>query len=67
MLWLTKSILLSIRRKQWLYKTLFQHSNSLEEELFKTHVNNIMTKVKSLSKKIYFQTEIDNTKSNHKK
>ena len=63
--WLKKGILTSICRKQLLYKIQFLNSNSLGKELFKTYANT-WTKVKSLSKKMYYQNKIDNTITNPK-
>ena len=34
--WLTKGVLTSIRKKQWLYRTHFLNGNTLKKRLFKT-------------------------------
>jgi len=48
--WLTKGLLISIKNKQKLHKTLFLNGNDFERSLYKKYANKL-TRVKNLSKK----------------
>ena len=50
--WLSKGILTSIKQKQTLYRTHFLNGDALSINFFKTYSNKL-TRVKSLSKKMY--------------
>ena len=64
--WLTKGLLISIRRKQWLYKTQFLNGNSLGKDHFKMY-SNTLNKLKQFSKKMYFHNEVETNKNNPKR
>ena len=64
--WLTKGLLISIRRKQWLYKTQFLNGNSLGKDQFKMY-SNMLNKLKQLSKKMYYHNEVETNKNNPKR
>ena len=63
---LTKGLVISIRRKQWLYKTQFLNGNSLGKDQFKMF-SNTLKKVKQLSKKMYYHNEVETNKNNPKR
>ena len=64
--WLTKGLLISIRRKQWLYKTQFLNGNSLGKDQFKMY-SNTLNKIKQFSKKMYYHNEVGTNKNNPKR
>ena len=64
--WLTKGLLVSIRRKQWLYKTQILNGNFLEKDQFKMY-SNTLNKIKQLSKKMYYHNEVETNKNNPKR
>ena len=57
--WVTKNILVSIRRKQKLYINFFKNDTEIKKILYKTYANKL-SKVKALSKKLYLKQEIIN-------
>ena len=57
--WITKGILVSIRRKQKLYIIFFKNGTEIEKILYKTYANKL-SKIKALSKKLYLKQEIFN-------
>ena len=61
--WITKGILISIKNKQKMYKNNFLNGNDAQKLLFKTYCNKL-TKVKRLSKKMYFHKKFDQNKNN---
>ena len=61
--WITKRILISIKNKQKMYKNNFLNGNDAQKLLFKTYSSKL-TKVKRLSKKMYFHKEFDENKNN---
>ena len=61
--WITKGILISIKNEQKMYKNNFLNGNDAQKLLFKTYSNKL-TKVKRLSKKMYFHKEFDKNKNN---
>ena len=61
--WITKGILISIKNKQKKYKNNFLNRNDAQKLLCKTYSNKL-TKVKRLSKKMYFHKEFDENKNN---
>ena len=64
--WLTKGLLISIKNKQKMYKNNFLNGNDAQKLLFKTYSNKL-TKVKRLSKKMYFYKEFDDNQNNSRK
>ena len=64
--WLTKGLLISIKNKQKMYKNNFLNGNDAQKLLFKTYSNKL-TKVKRLSKKMYFYKEFDDIQNNGRK
>ena len=64
--WLTKGIITSIKHKQKLYRTFFLRGNSFEKKFFKTYANKL-TRVKKMSKKMYYTEYISQNKTNPKK
>ena len=63
--WLTKGLLISIKTKQSLYKSYFLNGNDFEKNHYKKYANKL-TRVKTLSKKIYYNDNIT-SKKNHPK
>ena len=63
---LTKGLLISIRRKQWLHKTQFFNNNCLGKDQLKMY-SITLNKVKQLSKKMYYHNEVEINKNNPKK
>ena len=61
--WITKGILSSIKNKQMMYKNNFLNGNNAQKLHFKTYSNKL-TKVKRLSKKMYFHKKFDKNKNN---
>ena len=58
--WLTKGIIKSIRHKQFIHKS-FYLSGSDQQKLFYRRYANKLTKVKQLSKNLYFENEFNNS------
>ena len=65
-LWITKGILVSIRCKQKLYINFFLNVTEIEKILYKTYANKL-SKVKTLSKKLYLEQEIINSSHDMRK
>ena len=61
--WITKGILLSIRKKNSMFKTHFISGNSIQKLFFCKYTNKL-TKIKALSKQMYFHTKLDKNKKN---
>ena len=61
----TKGIVKSIRHKQFIHKS-FYLSGSDQQELFYKRYAHKLTKVKQLSKKLYFENELDNSSNPRK-
>ena len=64
--WITKGILISIKRKQRMHKTHYINGSTLGKYLYKKY-SNLLTRVKKLAKKIYFHCKIEEYKHNPKK
>ena len=60
--WITKGILTSIRKKNSIFRTLFIYGSDAEKIYFRTYSNKL-TKIKTLSKKLYFQNELKKNKN----
>ena len=65
-LWISKGILASIQNKQKMYKTHFIGGSEIAQTSYKAYTNNL-TKVKSLAKKLYFQSKLENCKDDGRK
>ena len=63
--WITKGLLISIKNKQKLYKTCFLNGKDLDKHYFKIYFNKL-TKVKTLSKKLFYNETISEHKNNPK-
>ena len=63
--WITEGLLTSIKNKQELYKTIFLNGNDLDKHYFKMYSNKL-TKVKNLSKKLFYNETISEHKNNPK-
>ena len=64
--WISKGILTSIRKKNSMFQTHFITGNTVEKNFFRRY-SNMLTKIKSLSKKIYYYSEfVSNKKNLHK-
>ena len=64
--WITKGIFVSICKKQKLYITYYLKSNKIQKKFDKTYANKL-TKLKTLSKKLYWESEILNSKQDMQK
>ena len=64
--WLTRGIITSIKHKQKLYCTYFLTGNAFEKQFFKKYANKL-TRVKKLSKKMYYTEYIHKHNTNPKK
>ena len=64
--WITKGILVSIRRKQKLYINFLKNGTEIEKILYKTYANKL-SKVKALTKKLYLKQEVINYSHNMRK
>ena len=64
--WITKGILISIRKKNAMFRTHFIKGNLAEKNLFQLY-SNTLTRIKALSKKIYFCSEFACNKKNPRK
>ena len=56
---ITKEILTFIRKKNSMFQTRFITGNTVEKSFYRLHLN-MLTKIKSLSKKIYYYSEYAN-------
>ena len=61
--WLTKGLLSSIKNKQKLFKTCFLHGNNFQKTFLRKYSNKL-TRVKSLSKKLYYNQAFSQRKNN---
>ena len=64
--WITKGIFVSIRKKQKLYVTHYLKGNEIQKKFYKTYANKL-TKLKTISKKLYLESEILNSKQDSRK
>ena len=64
--WLTRGIITSIKHKQKLYRTYFLTTNAFEKQFLKKYANKL-TRVKKLSKKMYYTKYISKHNTNSKK
>ena len=64
--WITKGILISIRRKQKLYINCYKNGSDAQKILYKIYSNKL-TKIKTFAKKLYLQTEIVNSSQDMRK
>ena len=64
--WLTRGISTAIEHKQKLYRTYFLTENAFEKQFFKKYANKL-TRVKKLSKKMYYTKYISKHNTNPKK
>ena len=64
--WITKGIFVSIRKKQKLYVTHYLRGNEIQKKFYKTYANKL-TKLKTLSKKLYLESEIFNSRQDMQK
>ena len=64
--WITKGILISIRKKCAMFRTHFIKGNLAKQTLFRLY-SNTLTRIKALSKKIYFCSEFARNKKNPRK
>ena len=62
-LWITKGILVSIKNKQKMHKTFYRKGNDFEKLIYKKYAN-LLTRVKSLSKRLYFQNKFQKNRNN---
>ena len=65
-LWITKGILISIKKKQKLHRTHFLSPNPIERDIYKK-CSNVLTRAKAASKKIYFHKAIHDSKNSPQK
>ena len=63
--WLTEGLLSSIKHKQKLYRTHFLKGDSTDKCFYKKYANKL-TRVKTLSKKRYFNNAVDKLKNKPK-
>ena len=61
--WITKGILVSIKNKQKIHKTCYCKGNDFEKQIYKKYAN-LLTRVKSLSKRLYFQYKFHKNRNN---
>ena len=63
--WITKGNLISIKRKQKMHKTHYRNGSSVDKFLYK-QLSNTLTRIKNLSKRVYYHCKIDEFKNNPK-
>ena len=63
---MTKGLLISIKNKQKLYRNFFLKGTAFEKHYYKAYANKL-TRVKNLSKKMYYTEFISKNKSNPEK
>ena len=61
--WLTKGLLISIKNKQKLFKTCFLQGNDFQKNFYKKYANKL-TRIKALSKKMYYIEAFSQRKNN---
>ena len=64
--WITKDIFVSIRKKQKLYVTHYLIGNEIQKKFYKTYANKVI-KLKTISKKLYMESEILNSRQDIRK
>ena len=64
--WITKCLLISIKKKQKLHKTHYIFG-SINKKLYYKKYSNLPTKVKNLAKKLYYHQKLDDYNDNPKK
>ena len=64
--WITKSLLISIKKKQKLHKTHYIFGLPSEKKYYKLY-SNTLTRVKNLAKRLYYHNKITEHKNNPKK
>ena len=64
--WITKSILVSIRKNRSMFKSHFLEGDAVKKSFFKKYTNKL-TKLKALSKKLYYSKELKNNQNNPRK
>ena len=64
--WITKAILVSIRKKRVLFKTHYVNGNNSQKSYFKQYLNKL-TKIETISKKLYFEKELHLNRDNPKR
>ena len=62
---ITKAILISITKKRVLFETHFLNGNNSQKSFYKKYLNKL-TKIKTISKKLYFEKELHNNRENLK-
>ena len=61
--WITRGILTSIKRKQKLYVSHFNNGDTDRQNVYKKYANKL-TKIKFISKQMYYQDELNKSKNN---
>ena len=61
-LWLTKGIINSIKNKRKMFKSHCILRAEREKSYFKKHIN-VLTKIKTISEKRYYETKLEESKS----
>ena len=64
--WISKGILVSIRKKRILFKNTYLNGNSTQKAFFKKYSNKL-TKIKSFAKKLYFKKQLSENSGDPKK
>jgi len=64
--WLTKGLLISIKRNQKMHKTNFLNESPLEKYFYKLYCNTL-TRATDMAKKLYYHSQHENCKHNSKK
>ena len=64
--WITKGMFASITRKQKLYVSHFLNGSDKHKRFYKIYADKL-TKIKTFAKKLYFQNEIVNSRSDMRK
>ena len=63
---ITKAILISITKKRVLFETHFLNDNNSQKSFYKQYLNKLI-KIKTISKKLYFEKELLTTEKTSKK
>ena len=64
--WITKGILTSIKKKNFVFKTHFLYGNASQKLFFKRYSNKL-TKIKAMFKRSYFKSKLQNHQGDAKK
>ena len=64
--WITKAILASIKKIRVLFKTRYVNGNNSQKSFYKQYLDKL-TKIKTISKKLYFEKELHLNRDNPKK